>query len=139
MGRRALSAALGQRDEQFGKGAVLRMGDRTADPIDAIPTGSLMLDIALGIGVVTGLVFGLFPQADLAISRVFYEHVIGGNTFGWRIYPPLMIARDAGLWVGTILISGALLALDTASQSILGYEHDLDEPVPRRWNLVQPE
>ena len=48
--RKALSAALGQIEKQFGKGAVMRMGDRTADPIDAIPTGSLMLDIALGIG-----------------------------------------------------------------------------------------
>ena len=48
--RKALAAALGQIEKQFGKGAVMRMGDRTADPIDAIPTGSLMLDIALGIG-----------------------------------------------------------------------------------------
>ncbi|HSN00496.1 MAG TPA: recombinase RecA [Rudaea sp.] len=48
--RKALSAALGQIEKQFGKGAVMRMGDRTADAIDTIPTGSLMLDIALGIG-----------------------------------------------------------------------------------------
>jgi membrane-associated PAP2 superfamily phosphatase len=73
--------------------------------------GRTGLYIALGIGVVTGLVFGLFPELDLAISRVFYEHVINGNYFGWRIYPPLMMARDAGLWVGTIIIIGALLAL----------------------------
>ena len=48
--RKALSAALGQIEKQFGKGAVMRMGDRAADPVEAIPTGSLMLDIALGIG-----------------------------------------------------------------------------------------
>src|SRR5215475_10048613 len=48
--RRALSSALSQIEKQFGKGAVMRMGDRTSDAIDAIPTGSLMLDIALGIG-----------------------------------------------------------------------------------------
>ena len=48
--RKALSAALGQIEKQFGKGAVMRMGDRIADPTDTIPTGSLMLDIALGIG-----------------------------------------------------------------------------------------
>ncbi|MBS0558273.1 MAG: recombinase RecA [Proteobacteria bacterium] len=48
--RKALSAALGQIEKQFGKGAVMRMGDRTADAIDTIPTGSLMLDMALGIG-----------------------------------------------------------------------------------------
>ena len=48
--RKALSAALGQIEKQFGKGAVMRMGDRAADAIEAIPTGSLMLDLALGIG-----------------------------------------------------------------------------------------
>ena len=48
--RKALSAALGQIEKQFGKGAVMRMGDRAADVVEAIPTGSLMLDIALGIG-----------------------------------------------------------------------------------------
>lgn len=73
--------------------------------------GRTGLYIALGIGVVAGLVFGLFPELDIAISRVFYEHTINGNHFGWRIYPPLMIARDAGLWVGTIIMVGALLAL----------------------------
>ena len=48
--RKALSAALGQIEKQFGKGAVMRMGDRAADAVEAVPTGSLMLDIALGIG-----------------------------------------------------------------------------------------
>jgi recombination protein RecA len=48
--RKALSAALGQIEKQFGKGTVMRMGDRAADAVEAIPTGSLMLDIALGIG-----------------------------------------------------------------------------------------
>ncbi|HET8940840.1 MAG TPA: recombinase RecA [Rudaea sp.] len=48
--RKALTAALGQIEKQFGKGAVMRMGDRPSDAIDTIPTGSLALDIALGIG-----------------------------------------------------------------------------------------
>ncbi len=48
--RRALTSALGQIEKQFGKGAVMRMGDRTSDAIETVPTGSLMLDIALGIG-----------------------------------------------------------------------------------------
>ncbi len=48
--RRALSAALSQIEKQFGKGTVMRMGDRTSDAIEAISTGSLGLDIALGIG-----------------------------------------------------------------------------------------
>jgi recombination protein RecA len=48
--KRALTSALAQIDKQFGKGTVMRMGDREADTIDAISTGSLGLDIALGIG-----------------------------------------------------------------------------------------
>ncbi len=48
--KRALSAALSQIDKQFGKGSVMRMGDRAIEAVEVIPTGSLMLDIALGIG-----------------------------------------------------------------------------------------
>ena len=48
--KRALTAALSQIEKQFGKGSVMRMGDRVAEVIPVISTGSLMLDIALGIG-----------------------------------------------------------------------------------------
>ncbi len=48
--KRALTAALSQIEKQFGKGAVMRMGDRVVEAVEVIPTGSLMLDIALGIG-----------------------------------------------------------------------------------------
>ena len=47
---KALEAALGQIERQFGKGTVMRMGDGTRQAIPAISTGSLGLDIALGIG-----------------------------------------------------------------------------------------
>ncbi|MFA7541080.1 MAG: ATPase domain-containing protein, partial [Lysobacterales bacterium] len=48
--KRALTAALTQIEKQFGKGAIMRMGDRPSDGVDAVSTGSLGLDIALGIG-----------------------------------------------------------------------------------------
>ena len=48
--KRALSAALGQIEKQFGKGSVMRMGDRVVEAAEVVGTGSLMLDIALGIG-----------------------------------------------------------------------------------------
>jgi recombination protein RecA len=48
--RKALASALGQIEKQFGKGAVMRLGDRTDDNIDTVSTGSLGLDIALGVG-----------------------------------------------------------------------------------------
>ena len=47
---KALEAALGQIERQFGKGTVMRMGDQERVAIPAISTGSLGLDIALGIG-----------------------------------------------------------------------------------------
>jgi len=48
--RKALSSALSQIEKQFGKGAVMRMGDRVNEAVATISTGSLGLDIALGIG-----------------------------------------------------------------------------------------
>jgi recombination protein RecA len=48
--QKALAAALGQIDRAFGKGSVMRLGEKPAVEIEAISTGSLGLDIALGIG-----------------------------------------------------------------------------------------
>lgn len=47
---KALSAALGQIERQFGKGTVMRMGEKARERIPSISTGSLSLDVALGIG-----------------------------------------------------------------------------------------
>ena len=48
--KKALAAALLQIEKQYGKGSVMRMGDGVAEPIEAISTGSLSLDVATGIG-----------------------------------------------------------------------------------------
>ena len=47
---KALEAALAQIDKQYGKGSVMRLGDEVRAPIEVIPTGSIALDVALGIG-----------------------------------------------------------------------------------------
>jgi recombination protein RecA len=47
---KALGLALAQIDKQFGKGSVMRLGERPAVPMAVIPTGSIALDVALGIG-----------------------------------------------------------------------------------------
>ncbi|MEO7587313.1 MAG: recombinase RecA, partial [Arachnia sp.] len=47
---KALEAALSQIEKQHGKGSVMRLGESTRLPIDIIPTGSVALDVALGIG-----------------------------------------------------------------------------------------
>jgi len=47
---KAIETVLGQIEKQHGKGAVMRLGDNTRAPIEVIPTGSIALDVALGIG-----------------------------------------------------------------------------------------
>ncbi len=47
---KALDMALGQIEKQFGKGSVMKMGEKTTMNIESIPTGALALDLALGIG-----------------------------------------------------------------------------------------
>ncbi len=47
---KALDLALAQIDKQFGKGSVMRLGERPAVPMAVIPTGSIALDVALGVG-----------------------------------------------------------------------------------------
>jgi len=48
---KALEAALAQIDRQFGKGSVMRLGSEERAPVAVIPTGSIALDVALGVGV----------------------------------------------------------------------------------------
>ncbi|MDD6316382.1 MAG: DNA recombination/repair protein RecA, partial [Clostridia bacterium] len=48
--KKALETALQQLDKQYGKGTVMRLGETAALNVEAISTGSLSLDVALGIG-----------------------------------------------------------------------------------------
>ena len=48
--QKALDTALAQIERQFGKGSVIKMSEKTSAPIEVIPTGSIALDMALGIG-----------------------------------------------------------------------------------------
>lgn len=47
---KSLEAALANIDKQFGKGAIMRLGSTERPPVEVIPTGSIALDVALGIG-----------------------------------------------------------------------------------------
>lgn len=83
--KKALSAALGQIEKQFGKGSVMRMGDATVGNIESISTGSLSLDIALGIGgLPKGRIIEIYgPESSgkttLALQVVAQCHKAGGT------------------------------------------------------------
>ena len=63
----ALATALAQIEKQFGKGAIMKLGDNTAMQVDAISTGSLGLDLALGVGgVPRGRIIEVFgPESSV--------------------------------------------------------------------------
>src|SRR6476646_2431389 len=68
---KALTTALAQIERQHGKGAVMRLGDETRAPIEVIPTGSLSLDVALGIGgLPRGRIIELYGPASRGKTTV---------------------------------------------------------------------
>ena len=82
---KALEAAMGQIEKQFGKGSVMKLGDYTAMNVEAIPTGALSLDIALGIGgIPRGRIIEVFgPESSgkttLALHLIAEAQKMGGE------------------------------------------------------------
>lgn len=83
--RKALDAAMSQIEKQFGKGSVMKLGEFKAMEIEAIPTGALSLDIALGIGgVPRGRIIEVFgPESSgkttLALHIIAEAQKMGGE------------------------------------------------------------
>ncbi|MBI4729925.1 MAG: recombinase RecA [Acidobacteria bacterium] len=81
---KALDVALAQIEKQFGKGAIMRMGEREHLNIDFIPTGSIALDVALGIGgVPRGRIVEIFGaesggKTTLALHIIAQAQAAGG-------------------------------------------------------------
>jgi lipid A 4'-phosphatase len=67
------------------------------------------LVIALGIAVVAGVLFALYPELDLAIARPFYD--AAKQDFSLRFHPTLAWLRNESMWVVTALIAPAVVAL----------------------------
>lgn len=82
---KALEAALGQIEKQFGKGSVMKLGEYQAMNVEAIPTGALSLDIALGIGgIPRGRIIEIFgPESSgkttLALHMIAEAQKLGGE------------------------------------------------------------
>ena len=83
--KKALEAAMSQIEKQFGKGSVMKLGEFKAMEIEAIPTGALSLDMALGIGgVPRGRIIEVFgPESSgkttLALHVIAEAQKMGGE------------------------------------------------------------
>ena len=123
--QKALQAALHQIEKNFGKGAVMRLGDRPEMNVDAIPTGSLALDAALGIGGV--------PKGR--IIEIYGPESSGKTTLALHI---LAEAQKRG---GEVAFIDAEHALDPVYASAIGVDIDSIRPwrsptpwcAPARW------
>ena len=83
--KKALEVAMGQIEKQFGKGSVMKLGEYKAMEVEAIPTGALTLDVALGIGgIPKGRIIEIFgPESSgkttLALHAVAESQKMGGT------------------------------------------------------------
>ena len=80
---KALEAALSQIDRQFGKGSIMRLGDETRPKVQVIPTGSVALDVALGIGgLPRGRVVEIYGPESSGKTTVALHAVAGAQKAG---------------------------------------------------------
>ena len=76
--QRAIDSAISQIEKQFGKGSIMKMSDRPTGPIPVIPTGSIALDWALGVGgVPRGRVIEIYGPEGSG-KTTLGEHIIAG-------------------------------------------------------------
>ncbi|WP_277668443.1 recombinase RecA [Caproiciproducens galactitolivorans] len=119
---KALETALAQIEKQFGKGAVMRLGQNEAMHVEAIPTGSLSLDLALGIGgLPRGRIVEIYgPESSgkttLALHCIAQGQKNGGNAAFIDVEHALdpVYARALGVDVDSLLVSQP----DTGEQAL---------------------
>lgn len=119
---KALEVALSQIDKQFGKGSVMRLGDDNRPPVQVIPTGSLALDVALGIGgLPRGRVIEIYgPESSgkttVALHAVASAQKAGGNAAFIDAEHALdpVYARALGVDTDSLLVSQP----DTGEQAL---------------------
>ena len=119
---KALETALGQIERQFGKGAVMKLGKSEAMQVDAVSTGSLSLDLALGVGgLPKGRIIEIYgPESSgkttLALHCIAEGQKNGGNAAFIDVEHALdpVYARVLGVDVDSLLVSQP----DTGEQAL---------------------
>ncbi len=119
---KALETAIAQIEKQFGKGAVMKLGQTTALNVEAIPTGSLSLDIALGIGgVPRGRIVEIYgPESSgkttVALHVVAEAQKAGGEAVFIDVEHALdpVYAQALGVDIDSLLVSQP----DTGEQAL---------------------
>ena len=96
---KALDIALGQIEKQFGKGSIMRLGENLHMNVEKIPTGSLALDMALGIG---GLPRG-------RIVEIYGPEASGKSTLAMHVVAEAQRLRRPGEHVAAATIGGELV------------------------------
>ena len=120
--RKALEAAIGQIEKQFGKGSVMKLGDFQAMNIEAIPTGALSLDVALGIGgLPRGRIIEIFgPESSgkttLALHAIAEAQKMGGEAAFIDAEHALdpVYAKNLGVDIDNLIVSQP----DTGEQAL---------------------
>ncbi len=120
--KKALEAALGQIEKQFGKGSVMKLGDVSSMNIEAIPTGALSLDVALGIGgIPKGRIIEVFgPESSgkttLALHMIAEAQKNGGEAAFIDAEHALdpVYARHLGVDIDNLIVSQP----DTGEQAL---------------------
>jgi recombination protein RecA len=120
--KKALETALAAIEKQFGKGAVMKLGQNAAMNVEAISTGSLSLDIALGIGgVPKGRIAEIFgPESSgkttLALQIIAQAQLAGGEAAFIDVEHSLdpIYARNLGVDIDSLLVSQP----DTGEQAL---------------------
>ena len=120
--KKALETAIAQIEKNFGKGAIMRLGDDIPVNVEAIPTGSLSLDLALGIGgVPRGRIVEIYgPEScgktTLALHILASAQQMGGDVAFIDVEHALepAYARALGVDIDTLLISQP----DTGEQAL---------------------
>ena len=120
--QKALEVALGQIEKQFGKGSVMKLGENATMSVEAIPTGALSLDIALGIGgVPRGRIVEVFgPESSgkttVALHMIAEAQKMGGVAAFIDAEHALdpVYARNLGVDIDNLIVSQP----DTGEQAL---------------------